>query len=76
MTPLFNRIDYASDAAFLLWFAVGMAAIGVVIGAYMAGRWVWRRVEKARREYRERKAYRMRIARIVRRLKDADMGRG
>ena len=44
MTPLFNRIDYASDAVFLLWFAAGMVAIGLVIGAYMAARWVWRRV--------------------------------
>ncbi len=48
MTPLFNRLDLASDAAFLLWFAVGMVAIGLVIGAYMVGRrarrwvmWLW-----------------------------------
>ncbi len=76
MTPFFDRLALASDAAFLLWFAVGMAAIGLVIGAYMVGRQARRWVEKARWEYRERKAYRMRIARIVRRLKDADMGRG
>ncbi len=49
MTPLFNRIDYASDAVFLLWVAVGMAAIGVGIGAYMAGRRAWRWVGRARR---------------------------
>ena len=76
MTPLFDGFDLAPDAAFLLWFAVGMVAIGLVIGAYMVGKRAGWWVEKARREYRERKAYRMRIARIVRRLKDADMGRG
>ncbi len=53
MTPLFNRIDLAPDAVFLLWFAVGMAAIGLVIGAYMvarrAWRWVGRRLVAKRR---------------------------
>ena len=42
MTPLFDGFDLAPDAAFLLWFAVGMAAIGLVIGAYMVGKRAWR----------------------------------
>ena len=42
MTPFFDRLDLAPDAAFLLWVAGGMVAIGLVIGAYMAGRGVWR----------------------------------
>ena len=55
MRPLFNRIDYASDAAFLLWFAVGMVAIGVVIGAYMLGRRAWRWGASIIRENRKRR---------------------
>ena len=43
MTPFFDRLDLAPDAAFLLWVAGLMVAIGLVIGAYMVGRWVWRR---------------------------------
>ncbi len=72
MTPLFNRIDYASDAVFLLWFAVGMAAIGLVIGAYMAGRRAWRWTGRARR----RRRIGRRADRLVEFLKDADMRRG
>ena len=49
MTSFFDGIDLAPDAAFLLWFAVGMMAIGLAIGVYMAARWVWRRVGSARR---------------------------
>ncbi len=48
MTPLFDGIDLAPDAVFLLWVAGGMVAIGVGIGAYMAGKragrwvmWLW-----------------------------------
>ncbi len=47
--PLFDGIDYASDAVFLLWFAVGMVAIGLAIGAYMVARRAGRWVGKARR---------------------------
>ncbi len=47
MTPLFNRIDYASDAAFLLWVAGLMAAIGLAIGAYMVARRAWRWMGRA-----------------------------
>ena len=43
MMPLFDGIDLAPDAVFLLWVAGLMVAIGLVIGVYMAGRWVWRR---------------------------------
>ncbi len=55
MTPLFDGFDLAPDAAFLLWFAVGMAAIGLAIGAYMVGRWVWRRGASIIRENRKRR---------------------
>ncbi len=48
MTSLFDRLDLVPDAVFLLWFAVGMAAIGLVIGAYMVGRWVWAGERKGR----------------------------
>ncbi len=51
MTPFFDRLDLASDAAFLLWAAGLMVAIGLVIGAYMVGkrawRWVGRRKDRA-----------------------------
>ncbi len=51
MTSLFDRLDLAPDAVFLLWFAAGMAAIGLAIGAYMvarrAGRWARRRKGRA-----------------------------
>lgn len=71
MTPLFDGIDLASDAVFLLWFAVGLVASGLVIGAYMVGRKAWRWVGKARRRRRISK----RVDRLVEFLKDADMGR-
>ncbi len=64
MTPLFNRIDYASDAVFLLWFAVGMVAIGLAIGAYMVARRVWRWAGRRKR----RVAYRD-IEELVARIK-------
>ena len=38
MTPFFDRLDLAPDAVFLLWFAGLMVAIGLAIGAYMAGK--------------------------------------
>ncbi len=72
MTPLFDRLDYASDAAFLLWFAVGMVAIGLVIGVYMVGKRAWRWAAAARR----RRRISRRVDRLVEFLKDADMGRG
>ena len=37
-----DDIDLASDAVFLLWFAVGMAAIGLAIGVCMVARRAWR----------------------------------
>ncbi|KKN61612.1 hypothetical protein LCGC14_0520650 [marine sediment metagenome] len=72
MTPLFDGLDLAPDAAFLLWFAVGMVAIGLAIGAYMVGRRAWRWVGRARR----RRRIGRRVDRLVEFLKDADMGRG
>ncbi len=55
MIPLFDGIDLASDAEFLLWFAGGMVAIGLVIGVYMVarrvGRWVGRRRKRLSYEY-------------------------
>ena len=48
MMPLFDRLDLAPDAEFLLWSAGLMVAIGLVIGVYMVGRkagrwvmWLW-----------------------------------
>ncbi len=49
MTPFFDRLDLAPDAVFLLWVAGDMVGIGLVIGAYMAGKragrwvamWLW-----------------------------------
>ncbi len=76
MTPLFDGLDLAPDAAFLLWFAVGMVAIGVGIGAYMVGRRAWRRgIGMRAQRRRDRRAYAVRIERIVERLKSAEMGR-
>ncbi len=72
MTPFFDRLDLAPDAAFLLWCAVGMVAIGLVIGAYMVGKRAGRWVAAARR----RRRIGRRVDRLVEFLKDADMGRG
>ncbi len=72
MTPLFDRLDLAPDAVFLLWVAGGMVAIGVGIGAYMVGKRLWRWVAAARR----RRRIGRRVDRLVEFLKDADMGRG
>ena len=47
MTPLFDGIDYASDAVFGMWVAGLMLAISVAIGAYMVVRRAWRWVGKA-----------------------------
>ena len=64
MTSLFDRLDLASDAVFLLWFAVGMVAIGLAIGAYMVARRVWRWAGRRKR----RVAYRD-IEELVARIK-------
>ncbi len=72
MMPLFDGIDLAPDAVFLLWVAGGMVAIGVGSGAYMGGRRAWHRVAAARR----RRCIGRRVDRLVEFLKDADMRRG
>ena len=66
VTPLFDGIDLAPDAAFLLWFAVGMAAIGLVIGAYMVGMWEWRRGIGMRAQRRHAR-FEKRVTRVTRR---------
>ena len=77
MMPLFDRLDLAPDAVFLLWVAGGMVAIGLVIGAYMVGKRAWRRgIGMRAQRRRNRRAYAVRIERIVERLKSAESGRG
>ncbi len=49
MIHLFDRLDLAPDAMFLLWCAGLMAAIGLAIGVYMAGRRAWRWVGRRRK---------------------------
>ncbi len=65
MTPLFDRFDLASDAAFLLWVAYIMLRFGLALSVFAAARIVWRRVVAARR--------RCRIGRRVDRLVDRFM---
>ena len=59
MMPLFDGIDLAPDAEFLLWWAGLMVVIGLAIGAYMAARRAWRRVgvsrPRSRRKYGDRR---------------------
>lgn len=49
MMPFFDRLDFASDAAFLLWVASLMLWIGLAIGAYMVARRAWRWVGRRKR---------------------------
>lgn len=57
MTPFFDRFDAIPELEFALWFALLMLGIGLVIGAVIVIRWVWRKVAGARRARRERKEY-------------------
>ncbi len=71
MTPLFDRIDLASDAAFLLWVAGGMVAIGLAIGAYMVGRRAWRWAARTLSDWRaSRRCERTRRERLYRRVEE------
>jgi len=55
MIPLFDRLDLAPDAVFLLWCALWALRIGGALVAFMATRWAWRRVgrQKRRVAYRD-----------------------
>lgn len=65
MTPLFNGIDLASDAAFLLWVAYIMLRFGLALSVFAAARIVWRWVGKARR----RRRIGRRVDRLVKMIK-------
>lgn len=41
---IFDRLDFASDAVFLLWFVCLMLAIGACIGVFMVAKELWWRV--------------------------------
>lgn len=50
MTPFFDRLDFASDAVFLLSVAYAMLAISLAIGVYVAARRLWRWVGRRKRQ--------------------------